>query len=201
MGLEDFENQIRRMDELDKLYANRYKGFSTELPPALTSVVFEYWPKMAENQATYKPLLFKIGEKYIRKIWEEYNNCYSLNRSGGPMADLHPVHTIDKLKPKYEKRCQELKSKYPDAGDEFWDEIIREDYEREKKNLQFKLAVHEKMKAVFNKHYIDDVMEFESHILRYFERSLYLMCALPYVEEVYSSKKNREITSFAPRSQ
>ncbi|KJF42066.1 hypothetical protein [Draconibacterium sediminis] len=186
MGLEDYENLIRRMDEMEKLYANRYKGFSLELPPALTSVVFEYWPEMAENPAKYKPLLFKLGEKYIGEIWEEYNNCDSLNRSGGPMADLYPVDTIDKLKPKYDKRCQELKSTYPAAGDEFWDEIIREDYEREKKDLQFKLAVHETMKGVFNAHYIDDVMEFESHILRYFERGMYLMCALRYVDEVYS---------------
>jgi hypothetical protein len=186
MGLEDFYNLIRRQEEMEKLYAERYEGFSRELPAALTSVVFDYWPEMAENPVKYKPLLFNIGEKYIRKIWEEYNCCHSLNSNGGPMADLHPVDTIDKLKPKYEKRCQELKRTYPDAGDEFWDEIIREDYEREKKDLQFKLAVHETMKAVFNKHYIDDVMEFESHILRYFERGMYLMCALRYVDEVYS---------------
>lgn len=186
MGLEDFENLIRRMDEVEKLYENRYNGFSQELPLALTSVVFEYWPKMAENESKYKPLLFDIGKKYIREIWEDYNNCYSLNRSGGPMADLNPVDTIDELETVLKIRCQESKNKYPDAGDEFWDEIYREDYEREIKNLRFKLAVHEKMKAVFNKFYIDDVMEFESHILRYFERSLYLMCALRYVEEVYS---------------
>ncbi|WP_321995632.1 hypothetical protein [Draconibacterium orientale] len=186
MGLEDFYNLIRRQEEMEKLYAERYEGFSRELPSALTSVVFDYWPEMAKNPAKYKPLLFDLGVKYITNIWEEYNNCVSLNRRGGPMADLHPVRTIEEFDIDFEKHCRELKDIFPDAGDEFLDEIIREDYEREKKDLQFKLAVHETMKAVFNKQYIDDVMEFESHILRHFERGMYLMCALQYVDEVYS---------------
>nr|WP_320022699.1 hypothetical protein [uncultured Draconibacterium sp.] len=186
MGLEDFYNLIRRHEEMEKLYTKRYEGFSGELPSALTSVVFKYWPEMAETSAKYKPLLFNLGEKYIGEIWEEFNYCDGLNRRGGPVAELNPVPTIEEFEIDFEKHCRKLKDTLPDKGDEFWDEICREDYESDKKNLQFKLAVHETMKAVFNKYYIDDVMEFESHILRYFERGMYLMCALQYVDEVYS---------------
>ena len=185
MGLED---HIRHQEALEKYYENLYKGFSNELPPALTKVAFKYRPQLAESRTKYKPLLFEIGKKYIRELWENYNFCYSLNRKDGPMADLSPVDTIKEFDRRFEKRCQKLKDTYPERGMEWLEEICREDYERGKKDLQFKLAVHEKMKAVFNTYYIDDIMDFESHVLRHFERSIYLMCASKYVDEVYSLK-------------
>ncbi len=186
MGLEEFENLIRRKEEMEAHYNRLYKGFSSKLPPALTEIVFQYWPEMAANRNKYKPLLLDIGKKYVGEIWEDYNNCYSLNVKDGPMADLNPVETLEEFKKGFKEHCNKLKNMVPEQNQEYLEEICREDYETEKKILLFKLDIHKTMKGVFVEFYIDDIMEFESHILRYFDRGLYLTCTLMYVDEVFS---------------
>ncbi|WP_347841485.1 hypothetical protein [uncultured Draconibacterium sp.] len=194
MGLEDFENLIRQQEALEAHYKELYKGFSAQFPSALNQVVFSFLPKMAANKLKFTPLLTSIAKKYIREIWEEYNFCCSYNVNGGPMPDLNPVDTISDLENRQAKRRSKLLPQFPVDYHKELEEHLREDFKREKNDLLFKLAVHEEMKAVFNAYYIDDIMEFESHVLRQFERGVYLMCALRYVDEVYTlNNKERKV--------
>ncbi|MEN8117649.1 MAG: hypothetical protein ABFS16_11760 [Bacteroidota bacterium] len=187
MPIDEFYNLIKRQEEKEAYYEELYEGFSNKLPPQLTEVVFKHLPELKKNRIKYEKAVFEIAQKYVREIWEEYNSVYSLNyKGGGPMADLNPVEKPGTGREKAEKRLQKLKKELPAEYHERLQESFWETYEDELATEVFKYAVYEKMKEVFTEFYIDDIMEFESKFLRYLDRSLYLMCTLRFVDEVFS---------------
>ncbi|MCK5344385.1 MAG: hypothetical protein KAR20_13315, partial [Candidatus Heimdallarchaeota archaeon] len=64
-------------------------------------------------------------------------------------------------------------------------EVFWESYKEELVGEVFEYAVYEKMKEIFTGFYIDDILEFDSDYLRYFDRGLYLMCSSRFADEIY----------------
>ncbi|MCY1719765.1 hypothetical protein OU798_05390 [Prolixibacteraceae bacterium Z1-6] len=177
-------NRLKKQHEENKAHNNAlFERFTQKLSPALNEVVFQH---LAKNRNTYENELLKLGNKYARLIFENFSNAHWLNNNVGPMADLNAVPVPGSDRAEAEFYCQKLKE---EVAEEFRAEVEKlywEEYTKNQESEAFKYAVYQKMKAVFTEFYIDDIMVFESHILRYFDRSLYLMCTLAYVDEVYS---------------
>lgn len=184
--LDDFHRLIKRQEEKEAHYTALFEGFTKKLPFELSELVFQHNEHLAKHSNTYENELLKLGDKYARLIFEGFNNAHWLNNNKGPMADLNAVPLPGSDREEAEMYCQKLKEQlheecHVEAEKSFWEE-----YQKQQESARFRYAVYQKMKAVFTEFYIDDIMEFESHILRYFDRSLYLMCTLRYVDEVYS---------------
>ncbi|NQU51826.1 MAG: hypothetical protein HQ522_04745 [Bacteroidetes bacterium] len=185
MSAEEFLNFIKRSEETEAYYKALYEGFSKQLPTALAEVVFNYLPKFKNNREKYEKAVFETATKYIREIWDEFDSVNSLNANGGPMADLNPAKKPTSKEDAEQKRLKEIKE-IPKQHHKGYTKVFWESYEEELVGEIFVYAVYEKMKEVFTKFYIDDIMEFDSAYLRYFDRGLYLMCTLRFVDDIYS---------------
>ena len=186
--LEELHNLIKRHEAYEAYYKALLEGFTKKLSPALAELVFQHWEHLAKQHSSYENQLIKLGDKYARLIFEDFNNAHWLNNNEGPMADLNAVPLPGSDRAEAEMYCQKLKEEVAEEFRVRVEKLYWEEYTKQQESVEFKYAVYQKMKAVFTEFYIDDIMEFESHILRYFDRSLYLMCTLPYVDEVYSLK-------------
>lgn len=182
---EEFYNLIKRSKETEAYYQELYDGFYKKLPGALAELVFKHLPEFYKQQGKYEKAILKIGEKYVGEIWEIYNNAYSLNVRGGPMADLNPARKPITREEAEQQRLKEIKA-LPEKHHKRYSQIFWESYEERLAIEKFEYAVYEKMKEVFTVFYFDDIMEFESHILRYFDRAIHLMCSGKYIDKVYS---------------
>lgn len=180
-------NRLKKQHEENEAYNNAlFEGFTKKLTPALNEVVFQHVQHLAKTRNTSENELLKLGDKYARLIFESFGNAHWLNNNEGPMADLNAVPVPGSDRAEAEFYCQKLKEEVTEEFREEAEKLYWEEYSKMQESVAFKYAVHQKMKAVFTEFYIDDIMVFESHILRYFDRTLYLMCALRYADEVYS---------------
>ncbi len=184
MSVEEFLNHIKRFEEKEAYYEMLYKGFSSKLPPELTEIVFKHLPELNKHRKKYENVVFEIAEKYIGEIWEEYNMVNSLNSNKGPMANLSPVKK-PKTREEAEKEFHKDKGAIPEKYHEAFKKVFWESYEEDLAGEVYEYAVYEKMKEVFTEFYIDDILEFDSNYLRYFDRGLYLMCSNKFVDEIY----------------
>lgn len=184
--LDDLHNLIKRHEEHEAYYKKLFEGFTKKLSPALAELVFQHCPHLAKQRNTCENEILKLGDKSALLIIEDFNNAYWLNNNEGPMADLNAVPLPGSDRAEAEMYCQMLKDELPEECHVEAEEAFWEEYQKQQESAQFKYAVYQKMKAVFTEFYIDDILEFESDILRYFDRSLYLLCTLRYVDEVYS---------------
>lgn len=184
--LEELHNLIKRHEAYEAYYKALFEDFTKKLSPALVELVYQHCEHLAKQSSTYEKELIKLGDKSASLIYDDYNNAHWLNNNEGLMADLNAVPLPGSDRAEAEMYCQKLKE---EVAEEFRAEVEKlywEEYTNQQESVAFKYAVYEKMKEVFTEFYLDDIMEFESPILRYFDRCLYLMCALPYVDEVYS---------------
>ncbi|WP_340114537.1 hypothetical protein [Maribellus mangrovi] len=185
MSLEEFQNHIQRFEELEEHYKQLYSGFSKKIALALTELVFLHWDKRVKDRRKIEEELLELGHDFARKIWDEFDHVHWLNSNGGKMAELSEVPKPNDAREKAKSRLGKLKKQLPEDYHSELEQSFWEDYEREFKDVLFTYAVYKKMKEVFTEFYIDDILEFESHILRYFDRGLYLMCTCPCVQKVY----------------
>uniref|UniRef100_UPI0032169639 hypothetical protein n=1 Tax=uncultured Draconibacterium sp. TaxID=1573823 RepID=UPI0032169639 len=181
MSIEEFYNFIKRSEEKEAYYKALYDGFSKKLPGSLAEIVFHHLPRLNEKKAD----VIKICEKYISEIWEVYNYVYSLNANGGPMADLRPVKKPTTRAEAEQKRLKEIQT-IPRKYHKAYSEVFWESYEEELSREKYEYAIYEKMKEVFTEFYINDILDFESEYLRYFDRSIYLSCSCKFIEDIYS---------------
>jgi hypothetical protein len=183
MGWEDFNRFIEDWEEKEKHYQVLYDAYSQNLPTALAEEVFVFFPKLKQKPDTQKAVV-SIGEKYVGEIWEVYNNCSWLNTQGGAMAELNPARKPTTRKQAEQQRLNEIKG-LPKKYHARYSKLFWKSYNENFITELFEYAIYEKMKKVFNQYYIDDIMEFESPILRYMDRCIYLTCMHEYVDEIY----------------
>ncbi|MCY1720048.1 hypothetical protein OU798_06825 [Prolixibacteraceae bacterium Z1-6] len=178
--MEEFFNHIKRSEETEAYYQALYDGFRKKLPQTLAEIVYQYLPKLKAKEDA----VLSLGKEYVRRIWEQYNEVYSLNRTGGPLINLQPARKPTTRKEAEQKLTKQIKT-IPKQHHKIYSEIYWDTYEEKLTRETYEYAIYEKMKEVFTEFYIDDIMEFESDYLRYFDRSIYLMCSNKYVDDVY----------------
>ncbi len=189
---ENFRNTVKRIEEMEAFYKAAFEGFLAKLNRHLIPSVRNYNPRL-DNKDT-ETQLRQLVQKYAREVFENFNGAHWSNNNPGQLSNLPAVEQPEDNRQKAEQRMNKMKQQYPEDYHAQFEAYFWEDYEKDYKSECFKYAVYSEMKAAFTEFYIDDLLEFESEILRNFDRSLYLMCALPFVEEVYrlSSKYRKK---------
>lgn len=168
MGLEDFIRHIENAEIRDKRYEKKFNAFSKKLPRSLTAVVLQHIPE-AKGQETR---ILEIANEYISHIWELYNRTYSLN-TGETVTTEHRV--VEKPQTKEEAKVELIKElkDIPRLYRRSYTKVFWEEYRDKHAYQTFKYAIYEAMKNTFTACYLDDVLEWDSDALRYFDRSLY----------------------------
>lgn len=189
MSMEEFLARINNFEELEKHYEKLYKAFSQKLPGELTEVVFNHLPDMLEKRDIIYDDVYKTAEKYIREIWESYNNADSCNYSKTPVKDVSPVPK-PKTREEAEKELQSELEETPEKYHELYKKTHWECYEDEKPHEMFLYAVFNKMKEVLVEYYMNDILKLEADYLRILEQSIYYMCAIQFVQEIYKLEEN-----------
>lgn len=191
--MEEFFNLINRYEERDARYEKLYNIFSSKLPSALTEVVFKHLPKFSEQREKFEPKVFETSEKYVAKIWEEFNyscSCKTAKEKKESLALKRKPQTRDDAEKELQEKLSqflqnpELASKR-DELEKRYTRIFWESYEEEYAKMAYEYAVYEKMKEVFTSVYIDDLLELDSHNLRSFDSGIYFTCSCDFIQEIY----------------
>lgn len=184
MSAEEFLNHIRKFEELEATYKKKYEGFHLKLPKELAEIVYTRLPGVESKHKNLKSEVLKIGETYVREIWEWYNHAYSSyfnNQTVNNSYSAQKPQTKAEANKRLELNIKDLPLQYHKEFIEmFW-----ESYDEEHVHDLYKYAFFLKMKEVFAEFYLDDILELESDYLRYLDSSIYLMCSDRFIEEIY----------------
>ena len=183
MSKEEFLENIRRFEELEKKYEALSKELHKKMPEALSALVFKHLPKLLEDGTKKEEIISTITKKYTYEVWEAYNSVNSMQYTN------KKVNTTPVPKPKTkEEEEEELKKELKDIPEKyhndytniFW-ETIKEDNRHE----SFNTDVYNKMKEVFTEIYFDDVLALEPDYLRYFDSSIYYL-VYEFLQDIYN---------------
>jgi len=175
-SIEDTYNELRNLLKKYELAGEKHEAFLAKMEEGLYHFIFEYWPELSLHKDLVAEKFREVCSKCALEVFNvyglaDYRNEYELPFDGELVTPK--LGKIEKEDSDVLLMVDCLRKIGNSEVREFLDKRYKYNYSQDARFSNFSFHVHEKLKEIMVEFYTGELVELDSHFLKFIDHQLY----------------------------